>query len=197
MGFLSDNCIFSFYNEEVLKSSNPFTCGNDDLDNFFLEDAFLQSQQLLCKNYCFIKEEKPDIVCTFTLSNDSIKNNVPNARKKRIEKEIPYAKHYNSYPAVMIGRLGVNTKFQDKHIGSEVIDFIKAWFVDQRNKTGCRFLLVDSYNNSNNFKFYQEHNGFHFLFGSEKQEKEYRKINTEDDIHTRLMYYDLIELTKK
>ncbi len=196
MSFLGDNCVFSFYDKEVLKSRNSFTCGNDDLDKFFLEDAFLQSDQLLCKNYCFIKEgTESDIVCMFTLSNDSIKN-VPNARKKKVEKDIPHTKHYNSYPAVMIGRLGVNIKYQDKHIGSEVIDFIKAWFVDQKNKTGCRFLLVDSYNNANNFKFYQDNNGFQFLFGSEEQEREYRNIKPENEIHTRLMYFDLIELTR-
>ncbi len=55
MSFLSDNCVFSFYDKEILKSCNSFTCGNDDLDNFFLEDASLQSDQLLCKNYYFIK----------------------------------------------------------------------------------------------------------------------------------------------
>jgi hypothetical protein len=196
MSFLADNCVFSFFDKDIIKSGNSFTCGNDDLDNFFLEDAFLQSDQLLCKNYCFINEgTESDIVCVFTLSNDSIKN-VPNARKKKVEKDIPHTKHYNSYPAVMIGRLGVNIKYQDKHIGSEVIDFIKAWFVDHRNKTGCRFLLVDSYNNANNFRFYQDNNGFQFLFGSEEQEKEYRDIKPENEIHTRLMYFDLIELTR-
>lgn len=186
---------FTIYDKAILNSCNRFSCGNEDLDNFFLEDAFLQSDQLLCKNYCFIKEVTSDIVCSFTLSNDSIKN-VPNARKKKIEKDIPHTKHYSSYPAVMIGRLGVNEKYQDKHIGSEVIDFIKAWFVDPQNKTGCRFLLVDSYNNKSNFHFYQDNNGFQFLFGSESQEKEYRKILPENDIHTRLMYFDLIELAR-
>ena len=40
-------------------------------------------------------------------------------------------------PAVLIGRLGISTKFQHLHIGTEVIDFIKSWFVEPYNKTGC------------------------------------------------------------
>ena len=26
------------------------------------------------------------------------------------------------------------------------MDFIKSWFIDEENKTGCRFVVVDSYN---------------------------------------------------
>ena len=93
----------------------------------------------------------------------------------------------------MIGRLGVNKNFQSQHIGSEVLDFIKAWFIDPLNKTGCRFLLVDSYNEGRNISFYQK-NGFQLLFGSEDQEKEFRNLGKDKLINTRLMYFDLIEL---
>ena len=30
------------------------------------------------------------------------------------------------------------------HVEGDRLSFIKAWFVDPLNKTGCRFLLVDS-----------------------------------------------------
>lgn len=190
MGFLADKCVFSVLKREVLGDYNSFVCDDDDLDAFYHEDAFLQSYQLLCKNYCFTSNK--DIICSFTLSNDSIKN-LPNARKKKVEKPIPYEKHYSSYPAVMIGRLGVNVKYQNKNIGSEVLDFIKAWFLNPLNKTGCRFILVDSYNKEKNLIFYM-HNGFDFLFGSEKQEREFRKISEENKLKTRLMYFDLFQL---
>ena len=195
MGFLSDNCIFSTYSAEVLTQAKPFECGLKDLDNFFVKDAFLQEKALLCKNYCFTLADMPqEIIASFTLSNDSIKK-IPNARKKKIEKRIPYDKHYSTYPAVMIGRLGVNKRFQNLHIGTETLDFIKAWFTDPLNKTGCRFILVDSYNKYKNIKFY-ENNGFTFLFGSEKQEKEFRNIPLEKELKTRLMFFDLIEIVQ-
>ncbi|WP_455668257.1 GNAT family N-acetyltransferase [Phocaeicola sp.] len=193
MGFLADKCVFSTYSINNLNESHPFQCGVKDLDSFFLKDAFLHQKALLCKNYCFVLADNPQqIVVSFTLSNDSIKK-VPNARKKKVEKNIPHEKHYSSYPAVMIGRLGVDRHFQNLHIGTEVLNFIKAWFLDPLNKTGCRFVLVDSYNRAENIKFYQN-NGFSFLFGSEVQEKEFRGLPETGDLKTRLMFFDLIEL---
>ena len=196
MGFLQEKCSFGFYTQQKADQSKPFHCGDDDLDEFFRCDAFLQSDQLLCKNYCFTLDDDPTaIVAAFTLSNDSIKK-IPGSRKKKVEKNIPREKLYSSYPAVMIGRLGIGTDFQSQHPGSDVLSFIKAWFVDPLNKTGCRFLLVDSYNKERNLAFY-ERNGFNYLFSTEEQEREFRGIKPERPLNSRLMYFDLIELIHK
>ena len=196
MSFLQEKCSFGFYEREKAASCKPFHCGDEDLDEFFAGDAFLQSDELLCKNYCFTLDEDPaELVAAFTLSNDSIKK-LPGSRKKKVEKNIPREKLYSSYPAVMIGRLGISTTFQGQHLGSDVLSFIKAWFVDPLNKTGCRFLLVDSYNKAQNLTFY-ERNGFNYLFSSEEQEREFRNIKPERPLNSRLMYFDLIELTRK
>ena len=93
-------------------------------------------------------------------------------------------------------RLGISTDFQSQHLGSDVLSFIKAWFVDPLNKTGCRFLLVDSYNKERNLAFY-ERNGFNYLFNTEEQEREFRGIKPERPLNSRLMYFDLIELIRK
>jgi len=92
MSFLQDKCSFGFYNRERATASKPFRCGDDDLDEFFTDDAFLQSDELLCKNYCFTLDADPSaIVAAFTLSNDSIKK-IPGSRKKKVEKNIPREK---------------------------------------------------------------------------------------------------------
>ncbi len=196
MSFIQEKCSFGFLTRQKADNCKPFHCGDDDLDEFFIQDAFLQSEELLCKNYCFVLDEDPStIVAAFTLSNDSIKK-IPGSRKKKVEKNIPREKLYSSYPAVMIGRLGISSDFQGQHIGSDIISFIKAWFVDPLNKTGCRFLLVDSYNKENNLTFYQR-NGFNYLFSTEEQEREFRGIKPERPLNSRLMYFDLIELVKR
>lgn len=64
-----------------------------------------------------------------------------NVRKKKIEKNISHEKHYSLYPTVMIERLGIDVHFQKLHIGTEMLIFIKACFLDLLNKTGCRFIL--------------------------------------------------------
>lgn len=189
-----EDCSFYEYTPKVNLTFGNFDCGDADLNDFYIKDAFLQSGELLCKNYCFVREKENVIACAFTISNESIKK-LPGSRKKKIEKKIPREKQYSSYPAVMIGRLGISKDFQNNHLGSQVLDFIKGWLLDPEYRTGCRFLLVDSYNKPDNIRFY-ERNGFTLLFSTEEQEREYRKIKADRTISTRLMYFDLIEVTR-
>jgi len=74
------------------------------------------------------------------------------------------------------------------------MDFIKSWFIDPNNKTGCRFIVVDAYNETIPIKYYRN-NDFEFLFSTEEQEKEYMGLLEVDTLKTRLMYFDLIELS--
>jgi GNAT superfamily N-acetyltransferase len=195
LGFLSEKCTFTTFSQDVIESSNDFDCGHEDLNDFFRNDCIDYSSQLLGKSYCFLLDEDPtQIVCAFTVSNDSIKTKtLPNSRKKKVNKNIPHAKHFNSYPAVLIGRLGVNKAFKRKGVGRELMDFIKSWFIDPYNKTGCRFIVVDSYNEKGPINYYLK-NDFDFLFSSEEQEIEYQTPPNEE-LKTRLMIFDLIVLS--
>lgn len=74
------------------------------------------------------------------------------------------------------------------------MDFIKSWFIDHANKTGCRFIVVDSYNNVAPLKYYKR-NGFIELFSSDEQEKDFMGIPKDARLNTRLLYFDLIILT--
>lgn len=195
MGFLDEHCTFRPLTRELLSSCKAFNCGHPDLNDFFTNDCINYSYELLGKTYCFTFDEQPDvIVCAFTISNDSIKTNLlPKPRKNKINRPIPNQKRLNSYPAVLIGRLGVNKYFKRKGIGNELMDFIKSWFIDETNKTGCRFLVVDSYNEDSPLKYYLG-NGFQYLFETEDDEKKYTGVLTSESLRTRLMQFDLIIL---
>jgi len=94
-------------------------------------------------------------VVAFTVANDSIKTtHLPGSRKKIVQKLIPHDKTMRSYPAVLIGRFGVSKEASRSGIGSEAIDFIKAWFINPQNKTGCRYIAVDAYNEDIPISFY-------------------------------------------
>ena len=200
MSFLLEKCTLQVYDTELLADSHPFNCGNEDLNEFFAKDLLNYSEQLLGKSYCFTLDGDPSIItCAFTIANDSIKTlNLPNSRKKKVIQEIPREKQMRSYPAVLIGRLGVHIDFrkidgEEQRTGDQLMDFIKAWFVDGHNKTGCRFIVVDAYNDENVIRYYTN-NGFIMLFSSESQEKEYYQLDDEASLSTRLMYFDLILL---
>lgn len=196
MGFLLDKCRLVKVDEKILSACCPFTCGDDDLDDFFLNDAMRYKEELLGKTYCFVLDDEPTkIVCMFTLSNDSVRVDViPNNRGRKLAKDIPREKHMRRYPGVLIGRLGINIEYGHLGIGTELLDFIKSWFIDEDNKTGCRFLIVDAYNKEIPLSFYQK-NDFQFLFSSEQQEAENLGYDVSKSLHTRLMFYDLKKLT--
>ena len=126
-----------------------------------------------------------------TLANDSIKaHKLSSSTRNKVQRTISNAKRGRSYPAVLIGRIGVNKEFQGLQIGSQLLNFIKAWFCHKDNKTGCRFIVVDAYNKQRVLKYYTN-NGFKFLFKTEDDEKQYYEVAGGTAIHTRLMYYDL------
>lgn len=193
MSFLSENC--NLCRMETIGDLGTFQCGDRDLDDFFANDSMAYFQQLLGKTYLYkLRSDSASTVAAFTISNASIRvDDLPNSRKKKIEHDIPYQKTCRNYPAVLIGRLGVDINFQSKHVGSEIIEFIKYWFIEPNNKTGCRFVLVDAYNTPSTVKFY-ESNGFKMMFSSEEQEKLYRRLKPEVPLGTRIMYFDLINL---
>lgn len=224
MGFLLEKCTLKLYNQSIIDSCNPFDCDHCDLNDFFTNDVDDYSAELLGKTYCFTLDSDPSvIVCAFTISNDSIKTtHLPNARKKKVAKGIPRPKQMRSYPAVLIGRLGVHKDYrcidgEVDNTGKQLMDFIKSWFIDGANKTGCRFIVVDSYNEPRALRYYAK-NDFVGLFSSEAQEKSYMglglsltkkekffnffkrifkfPITEVESLSSRLLYFDLIVLTK-
>ena len=188
---LYDNCVMMQLSDKIFANCDSFTCGNADLDDFFINDAKRYANELMGKTYCWITDTKPHkIVALFTLANDSIKTTyLESSTKNRINRPIENPKRGRSYPAALIGRIGINEEFQGLHIGSQLIEFIKDWFRAEDNKTGCRFLVVDAYNTSRTLNFY-ERNGFKFLHKDEEEERKYYRI-CGNDISTRLMYFDL------
>jgi GNAT superfamily N-acetyltransferase len=110
-----------------------------------------------------------EIAAYFTVLNDGIK------ASNRLNRKIPNQKRHEKIPAVKIGRLAVSAKYQGSKLGSQVLDFIKYWFI-YNNKTGCRFLLADAYNKPRVIKFYKE-NGFSYLTNDTAKETRAMKFD--------------------
>ena len=100
-----------------------------------------------------------------------------------------------SYPAYLIGRLGVAAEFGGLGIGSQLLSFIK-FFCFYNYRYNCRFLLVDAYNKPEVFNFYQK-NDFFTVLSTEEQEREYKKIDPADNLRTRYLFFDMMNWKKK
>ena len=198
-----EQCDFMELTEEVLQQCKGFTCKDEDITEFFAHDYADYAYQLLGKSYCFVKPETSEIICAFTVANSSVKvDSLPSNLRNKLNRKIPNAKRRPQYPAVLVGQLAVSDLFSGHHVGDELLDFIKSWFIDPLNKTGCRYVIVDAVNHPKVFEYYQR-NGFKFLFSSDKEEwtflhnKGLEFTIPVEPMKTRLMYFDLIYLRTK
>lgn len=189
---LSQDCTL----ERLTKNTDlsAFSCGHEDLDDFLHNEAKKYTAELLGVTYLFRENKSQKIVGFFTVSNASLNlKPLTRGKKKKVDGEIPFEKRRKSYPAVLLGRLGVSEKFQKKNIGKQILNFIKAWFRFQ-NKTGCRFIIVDAYNEEPVLNFYTR-NEFNFLQPVEDELEQLKKERGEEiKLKTRHMIFDLARI---
>ena len=200
---LEEECTLMQYTREVQSQCEKFTCGEEDLDSFFQNDAFLYEEEMLGKTYCWVTNAKPHvIVCLVTIANDSIKSALlPKNSRNRFNRIFNNEKRNLTYPATLIGRLGVNLKFQGQHIGQQLMNYLKDQNVASNNDNACRFLVVDAYNDQSTLAYY-ERNGFVYMHKTEEVERAaMRRFDEEgrllyeipegERLLTRMMYFDL------
>jgi len=172
-----------------------FDCGDKDLNDFFNIDALNYQNQWLGRTHFFRDKKTGKIVCAFSLAADSVKTVLlPNSRRKKVRELIPHEKNLQSYPAFLIGRLGVDKYFEKQGVGSQLVKMIQLHCKNQYPYFG-RFIVVDAYNSPEVLNFYQR-NDFTFVFSTEQQEKENLKKSVTDTetLRTRQMFFDLMRL---
>ena len=176
-----------------------FDCGRKSVNDFFRNEAQDYQEELFGKTYYWVLPEHPsDIVAGFTVANASIfTKRLPNARQKKIGFEVHHEKGLINYPSILLAQLGVDIKYKGFHLGPQIIEFVMQWFTSPDNKSGCRHLIVDAYDEPHLLDFYQR-NGLNLFFSSVEQEMEYRNWNKEKDgpLETRLMFRDMILLKR-
>ena len=191
---LKNDCEMIVLSEEHVITD--FDCGDMDLNEFFNHDALQYKHQMLSRTYFFCHKNSRKVICAFSFSASSIKTaDLPGSRRKKVKEYIPREKSLKSYPAILIGRLGVATEFNGQGIGSQLIYAIKTFCFDQFPDF-VRFLLVDAYNEPAVVGFYQK-NDFTTVFSTEEQEKEAYRQSSSEALLTRYMFYDMIHWRDK
>ncbi|MBF0518664.1 MAG: GNAT family N-acetyltransferase [Nitrospirae bacterium] len=171
---------FTFSRHDFTTTIKPFDCGDTDINEFFLKDAVDYLRQLLAITYFFENQDRT--IVFFSVLNDRISDyDSDKGIFRKIKGKIPHKKHRRSYPAVKVGRFGVDHQFHKQGVGTEVMRFIKQFFISS-NMTGCRYITIDAYKQSSGF---YKKNGFEFLTSKDQSDK------------TRAMYFDLMNLVIK
>ena len=175
-------CTLEVLNKEILDECESFSCGDEDMDEFFYNDALNYTRFRMGKSYCFRLIENPKIIVAFfTVSNDSIRIfDLGSSKKNRMWKEISNReKRLSRYPGILIGRLAISKNYANQGFGSDVVRFVKEWFVDNDNKSGCRLAIVVAKNSKNVISFYAM-NGFKCLFNTEADEYKYMHMHEKE-----------------
>ena len=172
---------------------SDFDCGDEKLNNFLFEDA-KPSLALRVAN-TFILVDDGRVAAYFCLLNDKVsKDEVIGSRWKKIRANFPQSKQFRSYPTIKIGRFAVSLDYRGRNIGTDLMDSIKAMLHAEHGRSAFRFITVDAYLSA--VPFYEKGGtrdfdnivgGYHgFLHLTKKDEDE----------HTRLMYFDMMEIAE-
>ena len=155
-----------------------FDCGDDDLNDFLIEDAKDFLNKRIATSYILLDGES--IVAYFCLLNDKIsRQDVTNSQWKQIKGCFPERKRFGSYPAIKIGRFAVSSDYKGKNIGTDLMNLLKGMLNENPNYSAFRYITVDAYKTA--IDFYVK-NDFKVL--TEKVEND----------HTRLMFFDMLSL---
>ncbi|MEW5706473.1 MAG: GNAT family N-acetyltransferase [Actinomycetota bacterium] len=145
---------------ETLTSQNQlprdFDCGNQDLNDFLLEDALKHNIDGIATTTLVVYDGK--VIGYFALCADAIRLDEQEIEEILTEyKMLPY----KDYPAIKIARLAIHRDYQGKGVGTYLLDVIvgKALSVKEEHKIAVKFLSVDAKNNHRSLKFYAD-NGF-------------------------------------
>ena len=145
--------------EQLLGDCNliEFDCGDDELNDFIINDAVGYHRSLLSETYLLKKEGR--VIAYVTILNDSLdidsfsdKTSFNRFRKKHFVN----SKRLKAYPALKIGRLAVCQSHARKGYGAVLLDFVKL-LTSLKRFAGCRFVTVDAYDDA--IPFYEK-NGF-------------------------------------
>ena len=103
--------LFKYLNANVVRLNNdaeikPFKSGDNDLDNFLLNDAKDYQNSLLSVTYTI--QSDFDTIAYYCLSNDRLSQYMEEKSVwNKINRLVSNKKRRKSYPAVKIGRLAV------------------------------------------------------------------------------------------
>lgn len=133
----------------------PFDCGDSDLNEFLIDKAKLYKKEFLATT--FILENKEQTVAYYSIFNDSLKVEIESfastsAFRRFLKELVSHPKrHLKSFPALKIGRLGIDRNFKGKGLGKLIVNNIINDALELNEKQACKLVTVDAYSQSLTF----------------------------------------------
>lgn len=117
-----------------------FDCGNEDLNDFLnTEEVERYEQEGLGRTYLVFYEGKP--VAYFTVSFDGLR--VEYLRTWKSFSRLAEMK-LETIPALKIGRLAVDSRYQSRGIGRALVNYIAGMALETKGKMGVRLMILQA-----------------------------------------------------
>lgn len=117
-------------NKNELNQVFSFDCGNDTINAYLKEDAFIDAQLGLTKTWLYFKNTK--LIGYFTLTVDRITI----IKSSNISKHLKQNKDYkerlnlNNVPSIQIHHFAIDKTYQNQKLGSEMMDYVFLYIKD-------------------------------------------------------------------
>ncbi len=135
---------------------SKFDCGDEDLNDFIKNDAFVYQEKKLTTTILFFYED--DLVGFLSIAADSLKLNLDEKESYNI-----HQKKLEDVPSIKFARFAVDKKYQKQCIGTNILKWGIGYTLDCSDKVAIRFITVDAYPHIVNF--YQK---FEFIVNQNK-----------------------------
>lgn len=124
--------------EDLTIDRNSFSCSVEPLETYFYKYASQDVKKGITKCFVLINKQQFGIIGYYTLSALSIP--ITDIPQERISKGIPYP----NIPAVLVGRLAIDTNFQNQGYGKFLI--ADAIYKIKNATVGAAILVVEAKN---------------------------------------------------
>ncbi len=151
---------------------SKFDCGDEDLNDFIKNDAFVYQEKKIATTILFFYED--NLIGFLSVAADSLRLNLDEKESYAI-----HQKKLEDVPAVKLARLAVDQNYQKQGVGTNILKWCVGYALECSDKIAIRFITVDAYPEKVNF--YQK---FNFIVN---QNKHYTKKDRQVS-----MRYDLL-----
>jgi GNAT superfamily N-acetyltransferase len=110
-----------------------FDCGREEQNSFLYEHAWTDQEAFLSTTYLFFSRRM--LAAYATVFMDAL----PLGADERGDIR------FRNVSALKLGQLGVNTRFQGRGIGSEVVGFMIELAYEVGDRVACRYLTLDAH----------------------------------------------------
>jgi GNAT superfamily N-acetyltransferase len=183
------------YKFETLSENHDlseFECESDDLNDFLKNDSLKQQKEKLNLTKLIVCDGR--IIGFVSLLTDSMKLKLLNdeIEKEKIKGKLNISEN-NPIPSIKIGRFGIDKKYSNKGLGSQILrNILYNLRKIAENDVGLRFVVVEGYASA--YTFYVINNKFKTLKDDEKILTKIEQIKKQDPTRTFYLYYDLKDL---